>query len=527
MTPASAGNDIQFVLYLPYLHWDNFAAMQKRASIIKRRREQEDEKPIARDISSGKSLEHKVIWQYLTSDRPIHCRRSLDQYGYPSLRNTTVRDGDQILYKRTRPDVDEPPKQYGSKLHGIRSSLRQHTMATGDGTAKVLMVDQLWLWVLDSQTVATFFTSKELEDHDNGLSRECDIRSLLYQDINGDFPSECMDPFDFAALAVSHSVKALLEDASDRNLQIFRIFEEYISILTERQTSSFKQFRDSQLRDQESGHVDNHTDLDALLELRDIEDELNTIDKLIKEQQSCVKEMLAQYEELNAKFNKGTIGTGYLQDVATFLLDHKDQVDGMLKSAQAAQQAFKDLLDMKQKQANVVEAHLAREQTEVATGQSRSVLIFTIFTIIFLPLSFFASVFGINSREWSGGNYLPLHQIFTYMGAISMAVIIIALLVAFSKHTRRLVRRVWRKVASKAVSLWHQKTGDWQNDSPFTTTNFGGVRKQPTAISMHDPRSSLRGQQDLEKAGWIEMNQAQHRVSTLSRSYSKLHLEDV
>ena len=43
---------------------------------------------------------------------------------------------------------------------------------------------------------------------------------------------------------------------------------------------------------------------------------------------------------------------------------------------------------MKQKQANIVEAHLAREQTEVAADQSRSVMIFTIFTIIFLPLSF-------------------------------------------------------------------------------------------------------------------------------------------
>ena len=57
---------------------------------------------------------------------------------------------------------------------------------------------------------------------------------------------------------------------------------------------------------------------------------------------------------------------------------------------------------MKQKQANIVEAHLAREQTEVAADQSRSVMIFTIFTIIFLPLSFFASIFGMNISEWSG-----------------------------------------------------------------------------------------------------------------------------
>ena len=102
-----------------------------------------------------------------------------------------------------------------------------------------------------------------------------------------------------------------------------------------------------------------------------------------------------------------------------------------------------ELLDMKQKQANIVEAHLAREQND----QSRSVMVFTIFTVIFLLLSFLASVFGINSREWSGGNYLHLHTIFTYLGCISLAVIIVALLVAFNKSCRRMSQQIWKLTA--------------------------------------------------------------------------------
>ena len=128
--------------------------------------------------------------------------------------------------------------------------------------------------------------------------------------------------------------------------------------------------------------------------MRDIEDELKTIDKLIKEQLLCVSEMIKQYRDLNEHRRKGFNGINFLFDVEQFLNEHKEQIDGMLKGAKTAQKAFKDLLDMKQKQANIVEAHLAREQTEVAADQSRSVMIFTIFTIIFLPLSFFASVFG-------------------------------------------------------------------------------------------------------------------------------------
>lgn len=122
----------------------------------------------------------------------------------------------------------------------------------------------------------------------------------------------------------------------------------------------------------------------------------------------------------------------------------------MRESTEAAKQAYRELLDMKQKQANVVEAHLASRQSKVAADQSRTVMIFTIFTIIFMPLSFFASVFGINSREWSGdgNNYLPLHKIFTYMMAISVAVIIVALLAAFSEPARKVASAVWDLVVS-------------------------------------------------------------------------------
>lgn len=148
----------------------------------------------------------------------------------------------------------------------------------------------------------------------------------------------------------------------------------------------------------------------------------------------------------------------------------------MLKSAQAAQRAFKELLDMKQKQANIVEAQLARRQTEVAADQSRSVMIFTIFTIIFLPLSFFASVFGINAREWSGTSTNPrLRTIFVYMGSISVAVIIIALLVAFNRATRRLARESWKYSATAIQNKLGMSIGNLRNRSQTLETTTGAV----------------------------------------------------
>ena len=513
-TPLSANSDTQFVVYLPYLHWDTFKNMQRQAAIIKKRSQQAHARPVTKEVAHGKSMEHKLIWQHLTSDRPVHCRRTLDQYGYPSLRNTSVRDADQILYKRTKLDADtpaskDPPikdKPFSRSSVGRRSG----TAGADENAARVLMVDQLWLWIVDNHTVITFFAPKEKEENDNGLWREGDLRSEIYQDINGDFANQCTDPFDFAALAVMHAVKALLGDrTTDRNLQIFRIFEEYISILTEQQTSSFKHFRNNHRFEKAKDinaahHIDNRKDLDALLELRDIEDELNTIEKLIKEQQACVADMLSQYEHLTSR-NKGHNGVEFLHITSQFLTEHKEQVDGMLKSARAAQRAFKDLLDMKQKQANIVEAHLAREQNEVAADQSRSVMIFTVFTIIFLPLSFFASVFGINSREWSSqpNNYPSLHNIFTYMLTISLAVIIIALLVAFNKFSRRVAQRAWKYVAMPVLTMLRR---------------LHVIKRLPA----EEPAGATTGSlMDLEKLALAEKQRADaKRLSTISRTHS-------
>ena len=518
-TPLSANSEIQFAVYLPYLHWDTFKNMQRQAEIIKKRSEQAHARPVIPEIARSKSMAHKLIWQHLTSDRPVHCRRTLDQYGYPSLRNTAVRDADQILYKRTKPKSEAESSQVPPVKEKLssRSSAGQKRRSDGDddNDAKVLMVDQLWLWIMDNQTVITFFAAKEKEENDGGLWREGDLRSEIYQDINGDFANQCADPLDFAALAVMHAVKAMFGDGvTDRDLQVFRIFEEYISILTEQQTSSFKYFRNNHRWEKAKDinaaqHIDNRKDLDALLELRDIEDELGTIDRLIKEQQACVMEMELQYKN-RALPDKGINGLEFLQVAAQSLKDHLELVDGMLKSAKAAQTAFKELLDMKQKQANIVEAHLAREQNEVAADQSRSVMIFTVFTIIFLPLSFFASVFGINAREWSSqpNNYPSLKNIFMIMIVISLAVIIFALLVAFNKFTRRVTQKAWKHIALPVLKLM-QRCHLIKNVPPEERPGAG----------VHTL--------DLEKLAMADKERAEmKRLSTKSRTYSKMNWEE-
>ena len=519
-TPTSATTDAQYVVYLPYLHWDSFGLLKKRAKVVSERRNASHIRPTNQEISEGTSMESKLIWQFLTADPPLHCRRTLDQYGYPTLRNTSTRDGDQIMYKRTKADKDilsEPhTRHHLHHPHGSRQASRTPLpQSKDDDAAKVLMVDQLWLWILDKGTVVTFATPKEKEKNDRGLSRQGDLLGELYQNVNGDYADQCHDPFDFAALAVLHAVKALLDSTSDLNLQVFRIFEEYISILTEQQTKSFKDFRNTHTsRDPKESdtkilprYVDNTEDLDALLELRDIDDELNVIERLFEEQKTIILDMLKHYDTLEGKRVNSHRSANLLDEAKRTVLGYIDQVAIMRKSASTAQSAYKDLLDMKQKQANIVEAHLSREQVDNSQEQARSILIFTIVTIIFLPLSFFASVFGMNARDWSGQADNPtLHTIFTYMVSISVAVTAFALFVGFNRLTRRAAQAAWKYTAAP-VRRWYKKKRGILYDN---------------GVTMPDHTAS-----DLEKFAALdaakEASKNSQRLSQISRTYSKMN----
>lgn len=100
-------------LYLPYLHFDTYKALVKRRTLIKRRIKQGRSRPVPQSVAKLDSLESKVIWQFLGHDPPLNCRRTLDQFGYPSLLDTRARDDDQMLYKMTKrrndiyPDKEE------------------------------------------------------------------------------------------------------------------------------------------------------------------------------------------------------------------------------------------------------------------------------------------------------------------------------------------------------------------------------------------------------------------------------------
>ena len=352
LSPTSALDDPQLALYMPYFHWDTYSQLKARSDILRRRREMRNARPVDRKVLNGRSLEHKIIWQFLNlGSSSVHARRTLDQYGYPALRDIEARDNDQVLYKKTRPAKTQPlstsnPSSMQAHREKRRKRHERKQVKTLDsGTACVLMVDQLWCWVLAEDIIVTFFAPKERDEDDNGSHLQADVLTSILKAVNGDFAVHVEDCYDFAALIVTHCVRALLENG-DPSLQVFRVFEEYISELTEDQVKAFKQFRDTHRVEELSVRkgnplpqfLDNSKDLNNLLELRDIEDELRTIEKLLGEQHKIVEKMLEQYRTLTETTGKGRIGMSFLMNLDQTLETYEDQVDSMLKSSENAQQ---------------------------------------------------------------------------------------------------------------------------------------------------------------------------------------------
>ncbi|TID07440.1 Protein SERAC1 [Colletotrichum higginsianum] len=497
-SPGSGPSSAYLYMYLPFLHFDTYINVLRRRNFIKRRMQHGRSRPVPSEIAQLESAELRMIWEYIGYDPPLNYRRTLDQFAYPSLRDTWARDDDQMLYKLTKnhspsgADRDQLGLQRRQTSGSAWSPTEKLTPSSTDlpdeeptntededqdleeaiRDGKVLMVDQLWLWAIDTTTLSTFFNRRESRPKEGPLFQQADLRNSVYNELNGDLTGRCENALDLAAFIVLHAVTVLLDRSSHPDLEVFRIFEEAISMLTERMTSSLKRFRMQTFKDfggGGGGGVDSDSDADsnrpesikkrhkreleeaerenrentsALMELRDLEDELKSLERLFETQDGVVRNMKAVLEadEVRHQTHNGQM---YLDEALHKLDEYKSQTMEMLKRVDTTRNDYEKLLEMVQRKAQVDEVRWSRLQTELASSQNLSVMIFTTFTVIFLPLSFFTSLFGMNTAEWEA--QVPSIR---FVGAVSLPlsafIIAAALVAAFSGRAQGLVRTAYK-----------------------------------------------------------------------------------
>lgn len=77
----------------------------------------------------------------------------------------------------------------------------------------------------------SFFPKRESDPIEGPLYQQADLRDSIFNDVNVDLTRLCDTSFDLAALAALHAVSVLLDRSSHPDLEVFRIFEEAISVL--------------------------------------------------------------------------------------------------------------------------------------------------------------------------------------------------------------------------------------------------------------------------------------------------------
>ncbi|KAG4441971.1 hypothetical protein IFR05_002539 [Cadophora sp. M221] len=127
------------------------------------------------------------------------------------------------------------------------------------------------------------------------------------------------------------------------------------------------------------------------------------------------------------------------QDVGHEISSRLAELQKLEASTVYVSDQLKDLLSLKQQQASIIEAKYALKRADESVTQGRSIMLFTIVTIIFLPLSFMSSVFGMNTKDLADANGNPnmsLKHIFKLLFPVSVGVIIISLTLAFGTFFR-------------------------------------------------------------------------------------------
>lgn len=117
---------------MPFLHWDLEDLRSGREATVKAAAAGLLENLPDHSLNS----EQKLLKAYLTNKHPLHLRRTLDQYYYHTLENTSYRDNDQVVSRH-------------QNLEDLQPRI-------------ITMVDQLWAWVLSGEggghdTVVTCF----------------------------------------------------------------------------------------------------------------------------------------------------------------------------------------------------------------------------------------------------------------------------------------------------------------------------------------------------------------------------------
>ncbi|KAI0520827.1 hypothetical protein F5B22DRAFT_598556 [Xylaria bambusicola] len=414
-----------------------------------------------------------LLREYLPLDAAIHPRRTLDQAFYWTLNSTKKRDRDQVVYRGTTvADRDFHHYDHENNVWPDHKGLGGRACETCRTNirklSRVVMVDQLWMWILDGKTLITCFPKRYGVNKQDWSGVHKSIRATL-ESLGS---NQVRTVFELGLIVLDECTRTFFDRAKvlDRQPQVIDEFSKAIGNIMHKQTTAFQRlcnwtceagiiFRSKGYIDTSELHIpllDINIEGDLEREIEDVVEELDIMLHITNTYKDIVKRYVEQAEhiidrdgKLSQSFQRYLAEednpTKEEEDYRSFKLkadecqervnSHIKDLESLRGSAKNAAEDVLHLLSMKQQQASVVQAWQAVRQSEETIKQGRSIMVFTLATIVFLPLSFLTSVFGMNNREFGDNNW-GLRTQLTYIFGISAGVVFISLLFAFSARLR-------------------------------------------------------------------------------------------
>ena len=423
-------------MFAPYLHFETDTQRREMQEVAKRATGDLDGKSVRFGPNHPihqTSPDELLIRAYLQLPvSKLHPRRTLDQSFYRTI-DTDFRDKTQVVYRYAQ--------QHGSAQEPL----------------KVLMVDQLWMWIV-GDLVLTSFPQRWRQPREDPLN----VLESTLEEINSNAAEQVENIYDLAVMIGGRCFGTFDRSSITRDGSRFLdMFESSIGVAMDKETTLFSQFKDasqqvsldlqrrqqSLQRAEHLGHItatkgeeeivwetskdvrahshqkeraiqtllDIGLETELLSEVKDISDELDMVKMVFDQQNQVLDQAHAAMELILGTKDEPQMEAGpdaerrkitKRLDQNRRAVEHSvKEIDRMDKQAQRIYKSMCDLLDLKQKYANAIEARYSRIQAEETARQGKemarqgretarqgqTLMVFTIATVIFLPLSFIAA----------------------------------------------------------------------------------------------------------------------------------------
>ncbi|KAK5655193.1 hypothetical protein OQA88_6092 [Cercophora sp. LCS_1] len=492
------------------------------------------------EMEFGKKFPHdtRMLRTFVHHDPPLHIRRTLDQFYFHTLDDTGARDCDQVVHRGTR-------------------GARDHT--------RIIMVDQLWLWILDDNTIITAFPKRwgrnKLDDsgvhksirvrlktaHKDGIKSIYHLALIIIDQCSRVFfdrtksrdnRPEMLDLFgsaignttEFTCISHHHFwrhinriasnslVKATAEkwrfldinlegkllqesqDICEELMILLRVYSQQITVIKEfrRHLATLKEEETrAQWKETERSRIESHegtADPATLSESAMVE--FAVIRKLDRLLSWHLDTSMSPFSDDDI----GRIGGGMSSTVPTQEADvllelvesRRLELQELEETALRTCNQLEGLLSLKQQQASILEAKAAKIRADESIKQGRSIIAFTIVTIFFLPLGFFAAFFGMNNSVSTKDEWMTLNDQVQYMFGFSAVVVVIATSLAFSQTARTAVSLI--TILPLSLVAEHLGLGQFWRKSvvqPLLKLGKSGKARQKAIAGRREPERGL------------------------------------